>query len=106
MAESYGRGKQDICFVITGKLGYNISMDEEVKIEGNLDINQALKEFEAKSQVEEIKEVPEVSKTSDIPKMVQLAMKWFGIKEQRTAEYVLLGFAILMFALSFYFFFI
>ncbi len=82
-------------------------MDEEVKIEGKIDINQALKDFEAKSKVEEAQKIPEVSKNSDVPKMVELVMKWSGgaIKEQKTAEYVLFGFVVLMFAVSFYLFF-
>ena len=43
----------------------------------------------------------------DIPKMVQLLMKWSGgaIKEQKQAEYLLLGFVIVAMAISFYLFF-
>ncbi len=82
-------------------------MDEEVKIEGDLDIQKALKEFEAKSSVEEAQNAPEIAKTAELPKMVQLIMKWSGgaIKDQKTAEYILLGFALLVFAFSLFLFF-
>jgi len=57
-----------------------------------------------KSQIEQIQKAPEISKDSEMPKMVQLVIKWSGgaIKEQRQAEYVLLGFAILIFLISQY----
>ncbi len=79
-------------------------MDEEVKIGGNIDLNQALKEFEAKSQAEQIPQAPEISKTSEVPKMVQLMMKWFGL-EQKQAEYILLGFVVVAIGISLYLFF-
>ena len=78
--------------------------EEEIKIEGTADINQALKEFETKSSAEEAQKIPETSETPDVPKMVGLAMKWFKIKEQKTAEYILLGLVVLMLAVSFYLF--
>ena len=68
----------------------------------NIEIKEALKEFEIKSQAEQIQKTPEVLKTPDIPKIVQLVMKWSGgaIKEQKQAEYVLLGFIILAIIIS------
>lgn len=80
-------------------------MDEEVKIEGGLDIQKALKEFEVKSKAEETQNVPKALQTPDAPKMVGLVMKWFRVKEQKTAEYILLGVVVLMFVASFYLFF-
>ena len=79
-------------------------MSEEIKLEGNLDIQKALKEFETKSSAEETQKTPENSGTPDVPKMVGLVMKWFKIKEQKTAEYILLGLVVLMLAVSFYLF--
>ncbi len=71
-------------------------------------INQALKEFEEKSAVE----TPQVSRMApkgdeELPRMVRLIIKYSGgaIKEQKQAEYVLLGLTVLMFLASFYFFF-
>lgn len=75
-------------------------MDENLNLEGNIEIEKALKEFEAKSQVEQMQKTPEVSKTSDVPKMVQLVMKLFGLKEQKQAEYVLLGFVVVAIGVS------
>jgi hypothetical protein len=37
--------------------------------------------------------------------MVQLMMKYFGLKEQRQAEYLLLGFVILAIGISLFLFF-
>ena len=73
----------------------------------NSEISQALKEFEVKSSVEQVRKIPEVSKNSDLPRMVRLVMKLSGgaIKEQRQAEYVLLGFAIVFFSISMFLFF-
>ena len=81
-------------------------MSEEVKIDNNTDIDQALKEFEAKSVAEETPSISEVSKDSEMPRMVRWIIKLSGgaIKDQRQAEYVLLGLVVLMFAVSFYFF--
>ncbi len=75
-------------------------MNENINLEGNTEIDQALKEFELKSQTEQVQKAPEVSKVSEIPKMVQLVMKWSGLKEQKQAEYVLFGFVIVMIGIS------
>ncbi len=79
--------------------------EEEVKIEGKIDIDQALKEFEEKSSAEQIEETSVAEKIPNVPKMVQLVMKWSGIKEQRQAEYILLGFIVIAVGISLYLFF-
>ena len=106
-------------------------MPEDKTIKSNLEIDQALKEFEAKSDAEQTpqasskapdvtqKEVSDIKFETDsykavkfynetnIPKMVQLVMKYSGgaIKEQKQAEYVLFAFAIIVFAISLFLFF-
>ena len=102
-------------------------MPPETKTPSNAEIDQALKEFEAKSggqPIQKVSEIPqnEISGISfetdsyknvkfveetDIPKMVQLVIKYSGgmIKGQKQAEYVLLGIVVLMLAVSFYLFF-
>lgn len=85
-------------------------MNEGIKLGGNNEIDQALKEFEAKSGAEEA-QTPSLAsdraKNSEFPMMVRIVMKLSGgaIKEQRTAEYVLLGFVVIALAISFYLFF-
>ena len=61
------------------------------------DIDQALKEFEIKSRTEQKGETAETTVDSDTPKMVRLVIKYSGgaIKDQKQAEYVLLGVVIL-----------
>ena len=106
-----------------------------VSIPNNLEIDQALKEFKAKSDIKQNQQAPESSKTSpapqnevegikfDVPsygygamkyyketatpKVVKLAMKFSGgmIKNEKQAEYALLVFVILAMAVSFYLFF-
>ena len=103
-------------------------MPEPVNIPNNLEIDKALKEFEAKTGAEntqknlEASKNPEVSKNevegiqfevpsygavkyyneTDTPKMVKLAMKLSGgmIKTERQAEYVLLAFVIVAIGVS------
>jgi len=109
-----------------------IKTNNEEKIRGKIDLNQALREFEEKSTLEQAPDASLNSKTSeisgdeesnikfeidnlksakldtrDVPRMVGWVMKFSGgaIKKQKTAEYVLLGFAIAIFALSLFFFF-
>jgi len=84
---------------------YNILMNENMDLEKNAEIAKALKEFEAKSEAEQKQKAPEAKKTSEVPKMVELVMKWTGLKEQKQAEYVLLGFVIISLAISLYLFF-
>ena len=75
------------------------------------EIAQALKEFEAKNTIEEtnqtgqIDQIDQISTTVkdiEVPTMVRWVMKLSGgaIKEQRQAEYVLLGIAIIAIAVS------
>ena len=84
---------------------YTISMPPEIKIPNSSEIDQALKEFEMKSaSAPQVPTAQSSSLSDDRPKMVRLVMK-FGIKDERTAEFVLLGLVILMLAVSFYLFF-
>jgi hypothetical protein len=75
-------------------------MDENLNLNKNSDIDQALKEFEIKSNIEQVQKAPVNETISEVPKIVQLTMKWFGVKEQRQAEYVLLGFVIVAIVVS------
>ncbi len=78
------------------------------KTSDNFEIDQALREFEEKSSGEEQQKTIQILKTADdAPKMVQFVIKYSGgmIKDKRTAEYVLSGFAIVIFAVSLYLFF-
>jgi hypothetical protein len=110
-----------------------MDMDENLNLNENLEIDKALKEFETKSQAEQMPKTSEALKTSEIPqnnevlgvkfetnsykavkyynetetpKIIKLVMKYSGgaIKEERQAEYVLLGFMILAIAISLYLF--
>ena len=74
-------------------------MDEDLDLSKNVDIKEALEEFEEKSKVEQAQKAPEVLQVSKAPKMTALVMKWFGV-EQRPAEYILLGLAVLMIMIS------
>lgn len=108
-------------------------MDENIDLTKNIEIKQALKEFETKSNrepiikggmiipqaslipknetVEGIKfetdnyKVTKDSSETSTPKMVELVMKWSGVKEERTAEYILLGFVIVAIGISLFLFF-
>jgi hypothetical protein len=75
-------------------------MEGEIDLSKNTEINQALKEFELKSQEQQGQQPVEVLQGSDVPKMVQLVMKWTGFKEQKQAEYVLLGFVVVAIGIS------
>jgi len=83
-------------------------MPPETKIPNSAEIDQALKEFEMKSS-----SVPQASTaqasaiSSDVPKMVRLVMKLSGgaIKEERQAEYVLLGVVVILIGVSLFLFF-
>ncbi|MBI3305790.1 hypothetical protein HYZ82_01495 [Candidatus Nomurabacteria bacterium] len=83
-------------------------MPPETKIPNNAEIDQALKEFEAKSVVMPQAPAGQMPTVADNTSgMVRLVMKLSGgaIKEQRQAEYVLLAFVIVTMAISFYLFF-
>ena len=110
-------------------------MPEDMKIPNSSEIDQALREFEAQSQPlgQTTQKAPEAPRVSDtfktettgisfetdslksinnaneivVPRMVRIVMKLSGgaIKEQKQAEYILLGFAVVIFAVSLYLFF-
>lgn len=84
-------------------------MPPEIKIPNNSEIDKALKDFEMQASAQQAPQTEQIPKASgsDLPKMVQLVIKYSGgaIKEQKQAEYILLGLVVLMLALSFYFFF-
>lgn len=79
-------------------------MDEEVKIEGNIDIEKALEEFKIKSVQEELLK-PKINQTPKGSKMVEWLVKQGITKDEKQAEYVLLGFVIIAIIISFYLFF-
>jgi len=70
-------------------------------------IEKALKEFEIKSQAEQTTQTPLVSQNTEIPKMIQVVIKYSGgsVKNERQAQYVLLGLVIIMISISLYLFF-
>ena len=72
-------------------------MDENSNIAGDTDIEKALKEFEAKSQVEQKQTTEKSLKNSDVPKMVQWVIKWSGgyIANRKQAEYFLFTFVVI-----------
>ena len=80
-------------------------MNENMDLDKDAEIKKALEEFEAKSKAEQMQKAPEAKKTSGVPKMVELVMKWSGVKEERQAEYILLGLVVIMIAVSLYLFF-
>jgi hypothetical protein len=89
---------------------YNISMDENLDLSENIEINEALKEFEAKNigQPQSVQETTSVLtaqknyKAPETSRMAQWVMKISGgvIKEEQQAEYVLLGFALIVIIVS------
>ncbi len=77
------------------------------ELEGNQEINVALREFEVKASVEQKSKQPTAPTSNDVPKMVKFIFKLSGgaIKEQEQAEYVLLGFVVVALVASFFLFF-
>ncbi|MEK7081213.1 MAG: hypothetical protein AAB902_02395 [Patescibacteria group bacterium] len=77
-------------------------MDENIDISKNIEINQALKEFETKSSQEQVQQNIAAAPVSNVPKIVQLVMKCSGgaIKQEKQAEYVLLGFVVVAIIVS------
>ena len=73
-------------------------MDEENKIQPSAEIQKALKEFETKS-AESYKAVKFYNQTNT-PRIVKLAMKLSGVKDERKAEYILFGFVIVAVVVS------
>ena len=84
-------------------------MPLDVKIPNTSEIDQALKEFEVQSSEQVPEQMTPVTKSydPDVPKMVQLVIKLSrgSIKNQKQAEYVLLGIVALMFVASLFLFF-
>ena len=91
-------------------------MNENIDLSKNTKINEALKEFEAKNvgQPQAIQETLSVLTAQknykvpeSVPKIIRLIMKISGgaIKDERQAEYTLLGFAILAIIVSLFLFF-
>lgn len=72
----------------------------------NDEIAESLREFELKQKTENIPKRVKVGK-SDTPRMVRFVIKYSGglIKDQKQAEYVLLGITLLFFLISGYLFF-
>lgn len=104
-------------------------MSEQTELEGNLEIQKALEEFEAKSAAEQAQKASQASQISQdeagnikyetdsykaiesfneitTPRMVKLVMKYSGgaIKKERQAEYILFGFVVIAVAISIYLF--
>ena len=77
-------------------------MDENIDLTKNTELNDALKEFEAKSHVEQKPQKQAVETLGEVSGMAKWVVKLSGgkITEQKQAEYVLLGFVILAIAIS------
>lgn len=77
-------------------------MEEEVKLDTDIDINQALKEFDEKYGNSQTGQNTSALKNSETSKMVGLVMKFSRgyIKDEKQAQYVLLGVAVLMIIVS------
>lgn len=97
-------------------------MDENLNLNGNAEIEKALKEFEAQDnradnnnfeqnkQTEQIDHIYSVSSSlqkNETSKMIQWVMKLSGgaIKDEKQANYALLGLALLATMISLYLFF-
>ena len=80
-------------------------MNDGLNLNENLEIKKALKEFEMEN-VEQEQEVPSVSKNLETPKMIQLVIKYSGgsIKNEKQAQYVLLGFVVIVVGISLFLF--
>lgn len=89
-------------------------MPEDLNQNQNTDIDKALKEFEAQNSAETVNQaagddIPDISnlKNPTSSKMVGWIIKYSGgvIKEERQAEYILLGVAVIFILTSLYLFF-
>lgn len=82
-------------------------MEEEIKTSGNLEIEEALKKFNKQTTQAPSYQAVKFYKESTTPKIVELVIKWSGgaIKEQKQAEYFLLGFIVVSILISLYLFF-
>ena len=84
-------------------------MDDNLNLQNNSELNQALQEFEVKSTVPPVGGIEEntnINIDPEMPKMVQFVIKHsFGlVKEQKHAEYVVLGIALIMLSISLFIF--
>src|SRR3989338_1003335 len=79
---------------------------KNLNLEGNPEIEKALKEFEEKAGPEEILEYPEPSEIKNTSTMVEWVMKWSKgkFKNQKRGKLVFWGFFFLFFLASFFFF--
>lgn len=78
----------------------------ETNLEGNEEIQKALKDFEVEDAPLQAKQVVLSSTSAEMPRMVRLVIKASGglVKDQKQAEYILLTITIILFALSLYLF--
>ncbi len=84
-------------------------MDENLDLSKNIEINEALKEFEATSapvQGNRIESSAGVKEDTEQPKIIGFVMKISGglIKDQKQAEYVLIGFVFIAILFSIFLF--
>ena len=81
-------------------------MNESLNLEENKEIEKALEEFEEKSNAEQKQPAPLISKNLETPKIVQWVIKISGggIKNEKQAQYVLLGFVVIVVGISLFLF--
>ena len=81
-------------------------MNESLNPEENKEIEKALEEFEEKSNAEQKQPAPLISKNLETPKIVQWVIKISGggIKNEKQAQYVLLGFVVAAIVISLFLF--
>jgi hypothetical protein len=91
-------------------------MDENIDLSKNTELDKALKEFEAQNNAVSVESKQEISSVltatpksyqePETSKMVKLIMKLSGgaIKDERQAEYMLLGFSVLAIIISLFLF--
>lgn len=86
---------------------YNLGMDEEMKIQGDIDLNEALREFEVKARQQQTSNPTPTREVVGNSKVVELVMKASGgvIKKQQHAEYILLLFVVSSLVASMFLFF-
>lgn len=77
---------------------YNSYMSSEIKPPSNPEIEQALREFDAKESQAQVVKTEKVARSS----MVDSVMKYAGIKERKNAEYFLLVFTALLMVIAFF----
>jgi hypothetical protein len=92
-------------------------MEDNIDLSKNTELDKALKEFEVQNNTVPIEPGQEISSVltatpknyqpKEMSKMVKLVMKLFSriVKDEKQAEYVLLGFTILAITISLFLFF-